>query len=35
MGASDQGIMIGHATNETENFMPLTHNLCTQIVRRL
>jgi S-adenosylmethionine synthetase len=36
-GAGDQGIMIGYATSETENFMPLEYelarNLCKEIYK--
>lgn len=35
IGAGDQGIMFGYATDETESFMPLTHQLATQIGSRL
>ncbi len=31
IGAGDQGIMFGYATDETEEAMPLTHLLATQI----
>lgn len=31
IGAGDQGIMFGYATDETECMMPLTHMLATQI----
>lgn len=31
LGAGDQGIMFGYATDETETFMPLTHMLATQL----
>ena len=34
-GAGDQGIMFGYATNETENFMPLTLDLAHTIVYTL
>jgi S-adenosylmethionine synthetase len=29
LGAGDQGIMFGYATDETETYMPLTHRLAT------
>lgn len=35
IGAGDQGIMFGYATDETEELMPLTHLLATQIGARL
>jgi len=35
IGAGDQGIMFGYATDETETLMPLTHNLATSIGSRL
>jgi len=35
IGAGDQGIMFGYATDETPEFMPLTHTLATQIGARL
>merc|ERR1711865_665099 len=31
LGAGDQGIMFGYATDETETYMPLTHMLATQL----
>eukprot|EP00529_Nitzschia_sp_RCC80_P021846 CAMPEP_0113501478 /NCGR_PEP_ID=MMETSP0014_2-20120614/32978_1 /TAXON_ID=2857 /ORGANISM="Nitzschia sp." /LENGTH=384 /DNA_ID=CAMNT_0000396073 /DNA_START=67 /DNA_END=1221 /DNA_ORIENTATION=- /assembly_acc=CAM_ASM_000159 len=31
LGAGDQGIMFGYATDETETMMPLTHMLATQL----
>lgn len=34
-GAGDQGIMYGYATNETDNYMPLVHNLSCSLVKRL
>jgi len=35
IGAGDQGIMFGYATDETESMMPLTHNLATSLGARL
>ena len=35
VGAGDQGHMFGYATDETEQLMPLTHVLSTQIGYRL
>ena len=35
VGAGDQGIMFGYASDETECFMPLTHVLATQLGKRL
>lgn len=34
-GAGDQGMMFGYATNETENYIPLTLDLSHQILREL
>lgn len=34
-GAGDQGIMIGYATNETENYMPVTLDIAHRIVKTL
>lgn len=34
-GAGDQGIMVGYATSETPEFLPLEHVLATRLVRRL
>ena len=35
IGAGDQGMMFGYATNETENYMPLTLDLAHTILREL
>jgi len=35
IGAGDQGIMFGYATDETEELMPLTHALATSIGAKL
>eukprot|EP00919_Chromeraceae_sp_WS-2016_P037796 GHVR01090261.1.p2 GENE.GHVR01090261.1~~GHVR01090261.1.p2 ORF type:complete len:100 (+),score=17.65 GHVR01090261.1:113-412(+) len=35
IGAGDQGFVIGYATDETEEYMPLTHHLCGKLIRRL
>merc|ERR1719162_2693069 len=35
IGAGDQGIMFGYATDETEQYMPLTHMLATSIGSKL
>merc|ERR1712238_562622 len=31
VGAGDQGIMFGYASDETEDFMPLTHSIATRL----
>lgn len=35
MGAGDQGHMFGYATDETPEYMPLTHMLASQLVMKL
>ena len=35
IGAGDQGIMFGYATDETPEYMPMTHTLATQLMERL
>jgi S-adenosylmethionine synthetase len=35
IGAGDQGHMFGYATDETEEYMPLTHVLATKLVTKL
>merc|ERR1712134_234330 len=35
VGAGDQGIMFGYATDETEDAMPLTHSLATRLGKTL
>jgi len=35
VGAGDQGIMFGYATDETEDCMPLTHKIATHLGKKL
>merc|ERR1712203_1271211 len=35
VGAGDQGIMFGYATDETEDCMPLTHSVATRLGKKL
>jgi len=35
VGAGDQGIMFGYASDETNDYMPLTHSMATRIGKRL
>jgi len=35
VGAGDQGLMFGYASNETGDFMPLTHSMATRLGRTL
>ncbi len=35
LGAGDQGIMFGYATNETDSYMPITHDLAQKLARQL
>jgi len=35
VGAGDQGIMFGYASDETENQMPLTHSMATRLGKKL
>merc|ERR1712160_144853 len=35
VGAGDQGIMFGYATDETTDFMPLTHSMATRLGKTL
>merc|ERR1712226_1240034 len=35
VGAGDQGTMFGYASDETEDCLPLTHTLATQLGKKL
>jgi len=35
IGAGDQGLMVGYATDETSSFMPTSHALAGALVRRM
>merc|ERR1711935_217638 len=35
VGAGDQGIMFGYASDETDNQMPLTHSMATRLGKKL
>lgn len=35
VGAGDQGIMFGYASDETEDLMPLTHSMATRLGKKL
>ena len=35
VGAGDQGIMFGYATDETTDYMPLTHSVATKLGKKL
>merc|ERR1712065_61832 len=35
VGAGDQGIMFGYASDETEDAMPLTHSMATRLGKKL
>ena len=35
MGAGDQGVVFGYASNESENRMPMTHSLASELAKQL
>ena len=35
VGAGDQGIMVGHASDETSDYMPLTRSMATRLSKTL
>jgi S-adenosylmethionine synthetase len=34
LGAGDQGLMFGYATNETKNYLPIPYDLATMIIKQ-